>query len=198
MQGWGGCVGGARKADRQTSLCHASAHPALSTPPPRLPLPERLQSPNSETAGAAFVTLMALMGDGAPSSSSDGTRGGADAAADATASVLMLDAHYGLPAAAATSGAVQQPACRLDCLPTNAQLLEALRANGYSPKSGGGGGGGGRQQGGAAAAVQQGEEQAEGLVVRLQPIKLVLRTAAAVCRYCRKVSGRRLLTGGLS
>ena len=191
-------MGGARKADRQTSLCHASAHPALSTPPPRLPLPERLQSPNSETAGAAFVTLMALMGDGAPSSSSDGTRGGADAAADATASVLMLDAHYGLPAAAATSGAVQQPACRLDCLPTNAQLLEALRANGYSPKSGGGGGGGGRQQGGAAAAVQQGEEQAEGLVVRLQPIKLVLRTAAAVCRYCRKVSGRRLLTGGLS
>lgn len=150
----------------------------------------RLQSPDAETAGAAFVTLMALMGDDAAAS-----LGGSGAATNA---LLAVDSHYGLLAPAAGEAL---PACKLGCIPTDGQLMEALRANGYSPQPGGASGGRGgkppaeqrRQQQGAAAAAggqQQGQEgpEADGppKMQRIQAVKLILRTAAAVCRYCAK------------
>ena len=198
----------------------------IFSPAGRPPLPclaaclAAVQSADAETAGAAFVTLMALMGCGAGGGGggAGGSQGSGEADAEAegeeAGDCLMLDAHYGLPgqvaAAAAAAGAGPGgggggsgvlPACRLACIPTDAELMEALRANGYQPgsgasASGGGdtsGGRGGRHQGSAAAAAQQQEEGGgskegqEGVVVRLQAIKLILRTAAAVCRYCAQV-----------
>jgi hypothetical protein len=117
---------------------------------------------------------------------------------------LLLDAHYGLPAAA-KAGAPVRPPCRLEAsIPSDIQLMQALQANGYSPggpaSSGGAGGGGrggrgGRQQAGAATAADAAAaaaagleaEPVEGAVVRLQAVKLILHTTAAVCRYCQKV-----------
>ena len=113
---------------------------------------------------------------------------------------LPLDARFGVPAAAPGQ---QLPACKLDCVPTDGQLMDALRANGYSPQAGGPSGGrGGRhaaeqrqqQQQGAAGPAGAGQQQQEGegarppRMVRVQAIKLILRTAAAVCRYCEKAS----------
>jgi hypothetical protein len=154
--------------------------------------------PDAPTAGAAFLTLMALLGDAAGSSSNNsdaalaaGGGGGGSAAGWAAPSAgggLMLDPQYGLPALAGGPG---PPACRLEALPSDAQLLQALQDNGYRP--GGGSARGGKQQqrrGAGGPAAAPGEQQ-EGLAVRLQALKLVLRTAAAVCRYCRKVRRRR-------
>ena len=141
-------------------------------------LPTLLQSPDIETAGAAFVTLMALMGDDAAASLS-----GAGAAANA---LLAVDSHFGL---SAPVGAQALPACQLGCIPTDGQLMEALRANGYSPQPG-------RQQAqqqqqGAAAAAggQQQRQEGDGppKMQRIQTVKLILRTTASVCRYCAKV-----------
>lgn len=146
-----------------------------------LPCPTPLQSPDTETAGAAFVTLMALMGDDAAASLS-----GAGAAANA---LLAVDSHFGLPAPVDVEGQAL-PACQLGCIPTDGQLMEALRANGYSPQPG-------RQQAqqqqqGAAAAAggqQQGQEgDGPPKMQRIQTVKLILRTAAALCRYCAKAS----------
>ncbi|KAL4427733.1 hypothetical protein ABPG75_001831 [Micractinium tetrahymenae] len=159
-------------------------------------------SPDAETAGAAFVALMALLGDGAaPSPASQAGSGPMDA--DIALAGLTLDAHYGLPAALGTASMAQQAQqgaqpCRLACIPTDAQLLQALRENGYHPGGPPAGhpatGGGGRHQrqqqhaagpaGGGQAQGQQ--EQEQGLVLRLQAAKLILHTAAAVCRYCRR------------
>jgi hypothetical protein len=148
------------------------------------------QSPDAETAGAAFVTLMALMGDAAGSGygSSSGAAGNPSSApssrVDSIADCLMLEAHYGLPAV--QGGGAPPPAAALACIPSDAQLLEALRANGY--RSAGKGSKqqqeGGGPEGGPAGAAGGGEEETS---VRLQTVKLILRTVAAVCRYCRKV-----------
>ncbi len=115
----------------------------------------------------------------------------------------LLAGWLGTPA---RTHAGSPPPCRLDCLPTDVQLMDALRANGYAP-GGAAGGGSRQQQGGAAAAAaarpgrgskapqqqqqQQRDAEEEGLegVVRIQAVKLVLRTAVALCRYCRKVGG---------
>lgn len=157
-----------------------------------------LQSPDSEAAGAAFVTLMALMGDEAASGQQPGAAAiaavgqGAGAreegeAAPGTTS-LMLDAHFGL---AAPVGDQAPPACSLDSVPTDAQLMQALRSNGYrTGHAAAGSGRSGRQQQGAALGQQQQQQEEaeeEGRVVRVQTIKLILRTAAAVCRYRWKV-----------
>ena len=133
------------------------------------------------------------MGDDAAASLSGG-----GAAANA---LLGVDSHFGVLMPAAGHAL---PARRLDCIPTIEQLMEALRANGYSPQPGGSGGGGGgrqraRQQGGAAAAAAGGQQQGqedEGQeephkMQRIQCVKLILRTAAAVCRYCAKASWGR-------
>lgn len=160
------------------------------------PLPHLPQSPDAETAGAAFFTLMALLGDEMAGGSGGGRALQASPHAGGGSGALLLDAHYGVPAS-------QLPAFRLDYIPTDRQLLEALRDNGYQPGAAGGGGRGGRQQRGAATPEQQqqqqqplgaggsaeGEQQQaqEGTAVRLQAIKLILRTAAAVCRYCKAV-----------
>ncbi|KAL4856914.1 hypothetical protein ACK3TF_002954 [Chlorella vulgaris] len=147
------------------------------------------QSPDAETAGAAFVTLMALMGDAAGSGygGSSGAAGnpssGPSSGVDSIADCLMLEAHYGLPAV--QGGGAPPPAAALACIPSDAQLLEALRANGY--RSAGKGSKqqqkGGGPEGGPAGTAGGGEEETS---VRLQTVKLILRTAAAVCRYCRK------------
>ena len=87
-----------------------------------------LQHPDAETAGAAFVTLMALMGDGgAGAGSSDGSSAAAAAAGAAAAEeegavALLLDAHYGLPAGARVvhmTGRLMTalPCCCLVCAP---------------------------------------------------------------------------------
>lgn len=144
---------------------------------------------------------MTLLDDGAAPGSCDG----APAAVDIALSGLSLDAHHGLPASLATGTAkrAQRAPPRLACLPSDTQLLKALRDNGFHPGSAppaghvaasGGAGDAGQQQqhpAGPAGGGQRGWEQ--GPVLRLQAVKLVLHTAAAVCRYCRRVS--RLLPG---
>ncbi len=159
------------------------------------------QSPDAETAGAAFVVLMALLGDGSVPSPGAGA-GGWPPDVDTQLAGLTLDAHYGLPAALATAGAAaqaRQTPCRLACVPTDAQLLQALQESGFHP---GGppagspaGGRAPRQQqqqasGPAGGGQRQGQQEQEepALVLRLQTVKLVLHSAAAVCRYCRRVS----------
>ncbi|KAL4444594.1 hypothetical protein ABPG77_002411 [Micractinium sp. CCAP 211/92] len=157
-------------------------------------------SPDAETAGAAFVVLMALLGDGSVPSPGAGA-GGWPPDVDRQLAGLTLDAHYGLPAALATGGAAaqaRQTPCRLACVPTDAQLLQALQENGFHP---GGppagppaGGRAPRQQqqqqasGPAGGGQRQGQQEQEepALVLRLQTVKLVLHSAAAVCRYCRR------------
>lgn len=166
------------------------ALPAPLTPACPSPSCTRLQSLDTETAGAAFVTLMALMGDDAAAGLSSSS---------AASGLLPLDAHFGVPGAAPGEAL---PACKLDCVPTDGQLMDALRANGYSPQAGGSSGGrGGRQpveqrqqqQGaaGPAGAGQQEEGARPPKMVRVQAIKLILRTAAAMCRYCAKASPGR-------
>ncbi|PRW60750.1 FAM178A-like isoform X2 [Chlorella sorokiniana] len=167
---------------RATALQHGAAPAPLV----QALLSTMTQSPDTETAGAAFVTLMALMGD-----EEAAKLGGSGAAANA---LLAVDSHFGLPAPAAGQAL---PACKLGCFPTDGQLMEALRADGYSPQPGGAGGrqqtAQQRQQLGAAPAAdgqQQGEEgegqQGPPQMQRIQTVKLILRTAAAVCRYCAK------------
>lgn len=146
---------------------------------------------------------MALLGDGAaPSPGAGAGASGCPPDVDTQLAGLTLDAHYGLPAALATAGAAQQARqtpCRLACMPTDAQLLQALKENGFHPGGPPGGlpAGGARQQqqqqlasGSAGGGQRQGQQEQEGpaLVLRLQTVKLVLHSAAAVCRYCRRVS----------
>lgn len=163
-----------------------------------------MQSPDAETAGAAFVALMALLGDGAAPGLGAGTSAsGGPADVDSGLVGLTLDAHWGLPAALATAGTAQQARqapCRLSCVPSDAQLLQALRENGFNPggppaghPGAASGGRGARQQQPAAgpAGSGQGRGQEQALVLRLQAVKLVLHTTAAVCRYCRRVSTGR-------
>lgn len=174
----------------------SSAVPHRRVSHPRLtPLWQRVQSPDAEAAGAAFVTLMALMGDeaacgqqAAAAAASSGQAGdGGQAGARTASSLLLVDAHYGL------APGKPLPPCAMECVPTDQQLMEALRANGYRPGRGGGGGGKRRQQDQQQQLGQQQQEEEgggegqEGRAVRVQAVKLIFRTAAAVCRYCQRV-----------
>lgn len=106
-------------------------------------------------------------------------------------------------------GGLPRP-CRVDSLPSIRAIYEALVANGYSSSPPGGGprrgltprkqlaaqqrqalpgqaatGAAGRSGAGGGGGGGEGEE--EGPELRIQAVKLVLQTAAAVCQYCEQV-----------
>eukprot|EP00887_Chlorella_sp_A99_P003165 scaffold9.g3165.t1 len=123
------------------------------------------RSADSAAAGAAFTALLCLLGD------------------RPALRALALDAAYGLPPPGSPLYASALRAVALGPLPTAADILAALKFNGYRGAAGSGGG-----AGGAAAAASQRDEAGQGEgerkgVKRIHAVKLVLQTAAALCRH---------------
>ena len=113
----------------------------------------------AQAAGAAFVTLLACMGD------------------PQLPNVLADPASLGLAAASSVQHQPIAPSVRMGALPSDRQLLEALAANGY--RAGG--------EPPAAAGQRELAAQGEPTTLRLHTLKLILHTVAAVCRHCTKV-----------